>query len=404
MRKETTFPRHPCSPHPHNNFKRPPCCLIHSHELSIIALEQWANLFRKHRFSEKSPIPAFSSSLHCILASGRSLWHTTGPSKWPSTACHRDENVGRSKSRPCDKRRGHYFKRDHQCDSIAVEPVTIIEGADKHRQKLLISFENFLCEINKAVASTFLATIILFCLTSSGAREDRKRKRTKEKVSNQAPQFYILLGPSSDATFGGIDKEQLEKSPLLLPVSDNKTLTSFSHNERSSFISFRHLLELILAMDSLCERIDQLTLAYLEEFGQLLACKQFIDDTMKNGYFNLSRARIIMGVNNLSRMQYSEDQLMTASTKISVQSSPTFEIEKQHDQEHANDPLNLFGLLHTRVWKQSQKSFQQTIDLALEACQRQENVRRLRTQIDSLMKEQQSFSSKENLHAKKLVD
>jgi hypothetical protein len=145
-------------------------------------------------------------------------------------------------------------------------------------------------------------------------------------------------------------------------------------------------------MDSLCERIDQLTLAYLEEFGQLLTCKQFIDDTMKNGYFNLSR------------MQYPEDESMTVSTKISVQSSPTFEIEKQHDQEHANDPLNWFGLLHKRVLKQSQKSFQQTIDLALEACQRQENLRRLRTQIDSLIKEKQSFLSKENLHANKLVD
>ena len=157
-------------------------------------------------------------------------------------------------------------------------------------------------------------------------------------------------------------------------------------------------------MDSLCERIDRLTLAYLEEFGQLLACKQFIDDTMKNGYFNLSRARIIMDVNNLSRIQYPEHVPMTASTKISLQSTPTCEVEKQHDQEHANDPLNWFGLLHTRVLKQSQKSFQQTIDLALEACQRQEKVRRLRTQIDALMKEKQSFLSKENLHANKLVD
>jgi hypothetical protein len=40
-------------------------------------------------------------------------------------------------------------------------------------------------------------------------------------------------------------------------------------------------------MDSLCEQIDKLTINYLKEFGHLLACKQLLDDTIKQGYFNL---------------------------------------------------------------------------------------------------------------------
>ena len=54
--------------------------------------------------------------------------------------------------------------------------------------------------------------------------------------------------------------------------------------------------------------------------------------------------------------------------------------------------------------KQNRKSSQQTIDLALEGCQRQEKVWRLRTQIGSLMKEKQSFSTKENLHSLSITE
>ncbi|CAF3878324.1 unnamed protein product, partial [Adineta steineri] len=97
-------------------------------------------------------------------------------------------------------------------------------------------------------------------------------------------------------------------------------------------------------MDSLCEQIDKLTINYLEEFGQLISCKQILEDTIRQGYFNISHARVIMGVNNLSYLQYSEKDPMIASTKISISSSP-FQIEKQTDKEHCNDTLKWFGLL-----------------------------------------------------------
>jgi hypothetical protein len=150
-------------------------------------------------------------------------------------------------------------------------------------------------------------------------------------------------------------------------------------------------------MDSLCEQLDQLTLEYLEEFGQLLTCKQLIDDTIKLGYFNLSRSRIIMGVNHLSRLQYSERQPMTASTTISIDSSPEFHIEKHVDKQHVNDALKWFGLLSPNVFKQCQKSFQTAIDLVIETCQRENNILRLKTRIDQLMNEKQILLTKENL-------
>ncbi|CAF1022785.1 unnamed protein product [Rotaria sp. Silwood1] len=156
-------------------------------------------------------------------------------------------------------------------------------------------------------------------------------------------------------------------------------------------------------MDSLCKQIDKLTIDYLEEFGHLLACKQLIDDTVKQGYFNLSRARVIMGVNNLSSLQYSEKDPMIASTKIFITSSP-FNIEKQINKEHCDDALKWFGLLSPNVLKQSQKSFQQTIDLALEACIRQKNILQLKNQIEKLLKEKQSFLTKENFDENKNDD
>jgi vacuolar-type H+-ATPase subunit D/Vma8 len=156
-------------------------------------------------------------------------------------------------------------------------------------------------------------------------------------------------------------------------------------------------------MDTLCEQIDKLTINYLEEFGHLIASKQILDDTIKQGYFNLSRARVIMGVNNLSRLQYSEKDPMIASTKISISSDP-FAIEKETDHEHADDALKWFGLLSTKVLKQSQKSFQQTIDLALEVCQRQDNICQLKNELEQLLKEKNDFLTKENLNEEKNVD
>lgn len=153
-------------------------------------------------------------------------------------------------------------------------------------------------------------------------------------------------------------------------------------------------------MDSVCEQIDKLTLDYLEEFGQLLSCKQLLDDTMKQGYFNLSRARVIMGVNNLSYLQYSEQDPMVAATKVSMSTSP-FDIEKHVDQEHRDDALRWFGILTPGVLKQSQKAFQQTIDLAIEACKRQDKILQLKTELEQLLKEKKAFLSKENFNDNK---
>ena len=155
-------------------------------------------------------------------------------------------------------------------------------------------------------------------------------------------------------------------------------------------------------MNSLCKQIDKLTIDYLEEFGHLLACKQLLDDTVKQGYFNLSRARIIMGVNNVSRLQYSEKDPMIAATKISISSIP-FDIEKQIDKEHGDDALKWFGLLSPNALKQSQRSFQQAIDLILETCRRQENILRLKTKLQELLKEKQSYLTKENFDETKNV-
>jgi vacuolar-type H+-ATPase subunit D/Vma8 len=147
-------------------------------------------------------------------------------------------------------------------------------------------------------------------------------------------------------------------------------------------------------MDTVCERLDKLSLDYLEQFGHLLSCKQLLDDTIKKGYFALSRARIIMGVNNLSRLQYSERQPMIAATTVSIM--PSTDFDKHVNKDHADDALKWFGLLSPQTLRESQKHFQQTIDLSLEACRRQAAIAQLREEIEGLLKEKQRLSTKEN--------
>ncbi|CAF4900059.1 unnamed protein product, partial [Rotaria magnacalcarata] len=60
-----------------------------------------------------------------------------------------------------------------------------------------------------------------------------------------------------------------------------------------------------------------------------------------------------------------------------------------------------FGLLSPLALKQSQKSFQQTIDLSLEACRRQENILQLKSQIEQLLKAKKIFLTKENFNENK---
>ena len=156
-------------------------------------------------------------------------------------------------------------------------------------------------------------------------------------------------------------------------------------------------------METICKKIDTLVFQYLEEFGQLLACKQLIEDAMKNGYFNLSRARIIMGIDNLSSSQYTERDSIIASTRFSITENP-FDVEKQIDQEHADDSIKWFGFFTPGVLKQSQKSFQKSIDLILETCRRQKAIENLRIEIQSLLKEKKSFLTKENVDENKLID
>lgn len=190
-----------------------------------------------------------------------------------------------------------------------------------------------------------------------------------------------------------------------LPMNECRLSSRVESEHRAKDLQrYHHRHFFSIEMDSLCQRIDRLTIEYLNEFGHLLACKQLIDDTVKQGYFNLSRARIIMGVHNLSRLQYSENQPMIAATKISVENDEKLTIEKQLDPENGDDPLKWFGLLHPKVLKQSQKSFQQTIDLIIEACQRQDQILRLKSQIEQLMKEKKILLCKENVQENKLID
>jgi len=69
-------------------------------------------------------------------------------------------------------------------------------------------------------------------------------------------------------------------------------------------------------VDTVCEKLDELTLNFFDKFEQLQAKREEICKIMKDGYLNLSQARYSMGNKSVCSLQYSEK--MKASTLVDL--------------------------------------------------------------------------------------
>ncbi|CAF0866144.1 unnamed protein product [Didymodactylos carnosus] len=154
-------------------------------------------------------------------------------------------------------------------------------------------------------------------------------------------------------------------------------------------------------VDTVCKQLDDLTLDYLQTFGHLLNLKLLLEQSMKNGYFSISRSRVIMGVNQLSSLQFPDT--IQPCTYIEFNED---EIEKHIDEKQINTPLKWFGILTPQTLKQGQKYFLQSIDLALECIHVQTKLERLKNNMHRLSKEKMILIEdiKENIEPKSLIE
>ncbi|XP_053388547.1 coiled-coil domain-containing protein 115-like [Mercenaria mercenaria] len=69
--------------------------------------------------------------------------------------------------------------------------------------------------------------------------------------------------------------------------------------------------------DVVCEKLDQVLLDFFETLSQLYLEQAKLDQSMKSGYLNMSRARYNMGIKSVGISQCNENT-MTASLKVQV--------------------------------------------------------------------------------------
>ncbi|KAL3860997.1 hypothetical protein ACJMK2_007090 [Sinanodonta woodiana] len=185
----------------------------------------------------------------------------------------------------------------------------------------------------------------------------------------------------------------------------------------------------------LCEKLDDVALEFFNTLSTLYEVQDKLEETMKDGFLNLSRSRYSMGIKSVSCLQWNENN-MVATTKVCVDSdssctpfllqenktadgnalyvSPDTEsttlryrkaaskslpdddsdkiedlipLKKMESSSKemtkslkSKDPLHWFGVLVPQTLRQSQRQFQDAVELTV-------TIANLRTKLLSLRKD-----------------
>ncbi|KAK3577678.1 hypothetical protein CHS0354_034155 [Potamilus streckersoni] len=182
----------------------------------------------------------------------------------------------------------------------------------------------------------------------------------------------------------------------------------------------------------LCDKLDDVVLEFFNTLSTLYEVQDKLEETMKSGFLNLSRSRYNMGIKSVSCLQWDENN-MVAATKVCVDLSSSFtpfslqenksteahvppETETTtlryrkvasksfHDDDKekiedlipmmkiesssketmkglkSKDPLHWFGVLVPQTLRQSQRQFQDAVELTV-------TIANLRTKLLSLRKD-----------------
>ena len=118
-------------------------------------------------------------------------------------------------------------------------------------------------------------------------------------------------------------------------------------------------------LQKICENLDELTLRQVDLLNEQLVLMSKLESHMSNGCINLAKSRYIGGESSVSRTQLpGEESDVKASTTL-VKNPTSNRLEITRDPS-AGDPIKWFGVLVPGSLRQSQQSFINILDTAVE--------------------------------------
>ena len=104
-------------------------------------------------------------------------------------------------------------------------------------------------------------------------------------------------------------------------------------------------------LEEINEKLDAIILDFFETLGALFREQEELNDLLKDGFFNMSRARYSMGAKSVGVLQYN-DREMRASMKIGTDDdkfhlwpvNPSAEIENFSEPSKGNEDSDVSGL------------------------------------------------------------
>jgi hypothetical protein len=150
-------------------------------------------------------------------------------------------------------------------------------------------------------------------------------------------------------------------------------------------------------LEQVLNNLEKCSCLFIDYYQQILEERKFLDSTLDDAYLNLSKARSIIGCSNLSILQVPSEDL-TANVKIEINQSDQNEdldlIDKFNNlsidligcSSSANKLPNWFGVFTPLSLKQSQTSFNRSLNLIKSICELQIKIQNLQFIYSDLLK------------------
>ncbi|XP_028047799.1 coiled-coil domain-containing protein 115 [Monomorium pharaonis] len=158
-------------------------------------------------------------------------------------------------------------------------------------------------------------------------------------------------------------------------------------------------------IDILLEEIDELMLHKLELMEEKICGNIQMETLLKDGYIELAKAKYIRGKENISMLQVPNNEdtvtsLFDLETKMNEHNVPCFDIsfKKLSDPaEGLGDPIKWFGVLVPQNLRNSQKRFQDSVNLATKIANVQEELISVLSKLKTLYIQKNSLCSSNDI-------
>lgn len=148
-------------------------------------------------------------------------------------------------------------------------------------------------------------------------------------------------------------------------------------------------------LEFLCENLDKCTIEYVECYGEILTQRALLEESLSDAFLNMSKARSLIGCNNLSILQVPTE--LTAHARVELNddesSCEQFNLTFSNNSEDNKNEKQLscspfpkwFGVLAPLSLKSSHKSFSRSLNLAVSLCELQSKLQSLEKEHKQLL-------------------